>query len=138
MRVKQFERTIYFMILPWIAIICFLVVCSKADNPVEPEPEPIPCDPVPCEVVRYTGTWIITWGNPNDISTPNSGALLQNDKMIWSIVDSVPRSEELVVRVSGNHHIEDTMELLISGSNARLWYRFEVRDINETFWENLK
>ena len=123
-------------------IVCFVLylfvvlfaVCSKADNPVEPIPpdptpcEPVPCDPVPCEVVRQTGVWIITWGNPGDTSAPNSGGLLHNDKLIWSIVDSVPRTEELVIRVTGNWHPDDEIEAFTRGSGSRLRYRFEVRE----------
>ena len=120
-------KNILFAASFWVLISFIpLTVCSKNPGPTEPTPDdPVPCEPVPCETVRVQGVWHISWGNSNDSSFPNLGGLLQNDIVIWSIIDNEFRSETLEVLVVGDFHPEDRIEAYTRGSNSRMSYLFQ-------------
>lgn len=74
-----------------------------------------------------TGFHVITFGDPNDTSAPNSGGLLVNDAVVWDTVTTVPGF--FTVRVPGIAHPDDITEVFLSsGSRGRLRHHFEAEN----------
>lgn len=114
----------------WFVFAYFMFGCSKHE-PVAPHPEHIehqehPVHPeVDCKPVRVDGVHVITFGNAKDMSGPNSGGLLQNDRLIWSIIQLGP-NKVVTVKIAGTNHPDDVIEVFCRGSNCIIRHHFEA------------
>jgi len=70
------------------------------------------------------GFHVITFGDPNDTSAPNSGGVTQNGVTIWDTVTAVPSF--FTVRVSGIDHPDDEIGVFGTGSKTRVLHHFEA------------
>lgn len=69
------------------------------------------------------GFHVITFGDPNDTSAPNSGGVLINDIILWDTVTSVPT--HFTIRIPGTDHPDDIAEIFGDGSKTLIRHRFE-------------
>jgi len=82
-----------------------------------------------------TGFHVITFGDPSDISAPNSGGVLLNDIVLWDTVTSVP--SHFTIRIPGTDHPDDVIEIFGTGSKTRIRHHFEGDTLFQTipdFW----
>ena len=70
------------------------------------------------------GVHVITFGDPNDTSAPNSGGVLLNDIILWDTVTSVP--SHFTIRIPGTDHPDDIIEIFGNGSKTRVRHHFEA------------
>ena len=73
------------------------------------------------------GAHVITFGDPSDISAPNSGGVLQNGVVIWDTSTTVPAF--FTVRIPGTDHLDDKIELFGNGSKTRIRHHFEADSV---------
>lgn len=71
-----------------------------------------------------TGFHVITFGDPNDTSAPNTGGILQNDIVIWDTSTVVPSF--FTVRIAGTDHPDDKIKVFGTGSKTSVGHHFEA------------
>ena len=112
------------LIIFWpVVFVVLYMVCSRADPPTapDPEPDPTPCEPVECKPFRVTGVWdIVYWQDPS----VNNYAILQNDSLIFSRITASGIFTDVHSRVQGTYKQGDIIELVAKGSRASIRVKF--------------